>query len=82
METGKDIISRGMKMLHETVPKFLPCSEDLLCVLEHPVRVLAEQELCVVETPVALDSSPLALVVFHHIPDRHPRVVCQTVEMD
>lgn len=82
MEIEKDIISRGMKMLHETVPKFLPCSEDLLCVLEHPVRVLAVQELCVVETPVTLDSSPLALVVFHHIPDRHPRVVCQTVEMD
>ena len=71
-----------MKILHETVSQFFPCSEDSLCVLEHPVRVLAEQELCVIETPVTFDSSPLALVVFHHIPDRHPRVVCQTVEMD
>ena len=71
-----------MKMLHETVANFLPCSEDSPCVPEHAVRVLAEQELCVVEAPVTLDSSPLALIVFHYIPDRHPRVVCQTVEMD
>jgi len=69
-------------ILHDTISQFLPCSKDSLCVLEHPVRVLAEQELCVIETPVTFDSSPFALVVFHHIPDRHPRVVCQTVEMD
>lgn len=71
-----------MKILRETVSQFFPCSEDSLSVLEHPVRVLAEQELCVIETPVTFDSSPLALVVFHHISDRHPRVVCQTFEMD
>ena len=71
-----------MKILRETVSQLFPCSEDSLSVLEHPVRVLAEQELCVIETPVTFDSSPLGSGRLPPHTGPSPEGCRQTFEMD
>jgi len=71
----EQIISDITKVLHATVLRFSPCP-DSPRVVKHSVRVLAEQELCIVEVPVTLDGGRLFLVVLHYIPDCHPRALC------